>query len=542
MLREVFSSIVKSRSGERIMQVTPGQNHTRATAAARHYALRLSASSRGMLLSIVVYAGAVSTIQEAAISSEALDLGTRKQLLFDDTLIESKHGFRTTLNPATRTDKPVLEPEMPWEKYGCTVSTVMVHNGIYKLWYRATGEDKVGRLCYATSDDGIHWSRPKLRLVSYQGSKDNNIVFEHDGTVFIDPTDTPQRRFKLIGGWGKYAYRSVNDGGARFRYSPNRPAAWHYTGVSGAYSADGIHWTKCQRNPIMPWYTDTRNVVFWDDRIQKYVVYVRWNEHLRVKDGLLRGSFDYRAIGRAESNDFENFPLPRKIMEPDFEDPADADLWGGGLYDSAAVKYPFAANAYFIFTAAFHHSSDTLDVQLATSRDGVRFNRWLVPFVRLGRVGEFDSKGIYMGVGMLPMGDEIWMYYSGYVQPHDQADREQRRPAIGRVRVRRDGFVSQDASHRGGVLTTRPVLMRGSRLEVNMDASARGLLRVEILDAAGRVVPGFGRTESDGLHGNHIRGVVTWKGNANLSSLEGRTVRLRFLGQSLRLYAFQFVD
>ena len=63
---------------------------------------------------------------------------------------------------------------------------------------------------------------------------------------------------------------------------------------------------------IMPWYTDTRNVAFWDDRIQKYVAYVRWNEYLRVEDGALRGSFDYRAIARSESTDFENFPVPEK--------------------------------------------------------------------------------------------------------------------------------------------------------------------------------------------------------------------------------------
>ena len=490
----------------------------------------------------VIFGWLGAPLSNAAVGDEPLELGTRKWLLFDDRFVESKAGFETTLNPATRTDEAVLEPERPWERYGCTVSTVMAHDGEFKLWYRATGEDGAGRLCYATSDDGIRWFRPRLQLVDYQGRKDNNIVFEHDGTVFIDPTATQQRRFKLIGGWKKYAYKSVNDGGARFRYSPGQPASWHYAGVSGAYSADGIHWTKCQRNPIMPWYTDTRNVSFWDDRIQKYVAYVRWNEHLKVTDGLLRGSFDYRAIARAESDDFENFPLPQKVMEPDFDDPADADLWGGGLYNSAAIKYPFAADAYFIFTSAFHHSSDTLDVQLATSRDGVRFKRWREPFVRLGRAGAFDSKGIYMAAGMLPVGDEIWMYYAGYVTPHDQSNREGRRPAIGRVRLLRDRFVSQHASARGGVLTTRPIRMQGNRLEVNMDGSARGGLRVEILDETGRAFPGFGRDEADRLSGNDLRKVVAWKGNTDLSSLRGKTARLRFLAESMKLYAFEFVD
>ena len=215
-----------SARASRAKQVS-GEQQARATAVGSRLTRPLALSLRIVVLFVVLFACQGSTPGDDTDRSAPLELGIRKQLLLDDSLIESKEGFETTLNPATRTDQAVLQPEMPWEKYGCTVSTVMVHHSVYKLWYRATGEDGVGRLCYATSDDAIHWSRPTLGLVDYKGRQDNNIVFEHDGTVFVDPTDTPPRRFKLIGGWGKYAHSSVNDGGARFRYSPNRPAAWH---------------------------------------------------------------------------------------------------------------------------------------------------------------------------------------------------------------------------------------------------------------------------------------------------------------------------
>ena len=470
-----------------------------------------------------------------------INLGLEKQLLFDDSLIESKQGFKTTMNPAIRTDEPVLEPQMGWERYGCFAPTVLEHGGKYHMWYGARGEDKVSRLCYATSEDGVRWLRPSLGLYEYKGSKNTNIVFPHDGSVFMDPTAAPAKRFKMIGGWrNKYPYKNVYDGGARFRYMDPAPATWHYAAVSGAHSPDGVHWTECDRNPIMPWYTDTRNVAFWDDRINKYVAYIRWNEHFRVEDGVVKGSFDYRAIGRAESADFENFPAPGKIMEPDFDDPEDKDLWGGGLYDSATLQYPLAANAYFIFTAAFHHTSDTLDIQLAASRDGKNFRRWHEPFVRLGREGTFDSKMLHMGVGMLPMGDELWMYYGGYDQLHDQSELERYRSAIGRIKIRRDGFVSQDAPVEGGMLTTRPFELQGNRLEVNMDASSRGGLRVAILDEEGRALPGFSGEDADRLDRNDLRKVATWKGNSTLSTLRGKTVRLRFIGEAVKLYAFQF--
>ncbi len=489
--------------------------------------------------------------------SNPLTLGTAKQLLFDDALVEAKEGFTTTMNPATRTDTPVLMPEKPWESRGCSTPTVMLDEGIYKMWYSANGEDGVARTCYATSTDGIHWERPNLGLINYQGSHNNNIIPLNHESIFKDPSAEPEQRFKSISGGGKYDYVSVYGGGARFRYDENPPDTWHYGSVAGAYSPDGIRWTPCEKL-IMPWYTDTRNVAFWDDRLQKYVAYVRWNEYLRVEDGALRGSFDYRAIARSESADFENFPMPEKILEPDFDDPEDSDMWGGGLYDTAAVKYPFADNAYFIFTAAYYHTTDALDIQLATSRDGVHFTRWRAPFVRLGPDGAFDSMMLYMGVGILPIGDELWMYYTGYDQPHDKVSGEEYCSAIGSVRLRLDGFVSQDTGgtpfnppagtplnppasggNEGGWLTTRPFTFEGNHLEVNMDGSAKGWLKVEILDEGMQPLKGFTEAEADRIGGSSTAQTVTWDGKRDLLGLKGQTVRLRFVGQSVKLYAFQ---
>ena len=502
-----------------------------------------SATALGMM---VLLAGLAVACRQGPTENAApvgpLELGNRRQLLFDDRLVASKQGFAVTPNQAVRTESPVIEPEAPWEEGGIHVESVLAHDGLFRLWYRAYGEDRVSRLCYAASTDGIHWQRSDLGLFEYRGSKQNNIVLLNIGNVFFDPSAPEERRFKMICDRGKYAYPSAYDGGARFRYLDPPPATWHYSGIGGAYSPDGIHWTFTGKESIMPWYTDTMNVAFWDERIRKYVAYVRWNEYLRVKDGVLRGSFDYRAIARSESEDFENFPLPEKILEPDFDHPEDEDLWGGGLYDSAAIQYPFAQDAYFIFPAAFHHGSDTLDIQLGASRDGIRFTRWREPFVRLGRQGSFDSRMLYMGRGMLSMGDELWMYYSGFDQFHDQGKVEDYRSAIGRVRIRRDGFVSQDAPGSGGTLTTHSFDLKGRSLEVNMDASSRGWLKVEILDREQQPVPGFDEPSADRLYGNDVHQRVTWNGQDDLSSLAGRSIRLRFSGRSVKLYAFQFLE
>jgi len=499
-----------------------------------------------------------------------LDVDSYRQLLFDDAIIESKVGFKTTMNPALRTEGPVLVPEKPWEMGGVLgrLGSVFTDGNIHKMWYGARDSFEGGfRLCYATSEDGINWKRPNLGVISHKGSKKNNIVFEptfdmpkkfyHPGNVFKDPTALPERRYKHIYGDTRLPH-------------PER----EYTNYNfvAAYSPDGINWTPSEKRPIIPWYTDTMSVCFWDNRIEKYILYVRWNEGETYKDDIVYGFWEYRAIGRSESEDFENFPPPIKIMEPDTCAPQgmkkeaypvrtqrqtynrlQQKAWMD-LYHPGAVKYPYAENAYFMFLSPFYHKPDTIDVQLATSRDGVHFTLWSQePFLRLGPEGSFDSKQIHMEVGMIKMKDEIWMYYGGksvshddelglmrYGRKHKTEENAEMPTGIGRIRIRLDGFVSQDATRTGGSLTTLPIKFSGEHLYVNMDGSAGGWLKVEILDNLGNPISGFSEQQSDQLWGNDVNKLVKWEGKSSLKNLQDKTIKLRFIGQSVKVYAFQF--
>ncbi len=449
--------------------------------------------------------------------SSPVNIGSSKQLLLDDQLVERKEGFMLTVNPAVKMERPILLPEKTWEHNGiwCWLS-VIDDDGVYKMWYDAVGEDGHHRLCYAFSLDGINWHRPKLGIIEYKGSRDNNIVFEglpesrhHVGTVFKDPSAPEAERYKYI-----------------FGGRPDRRGHSIY----GAYSSDGIKWKLCKEESIIPWYTDTMNVCFWDEGKEKYVAFVRLNEECRIRGQI-------RAIGRTESERFDDFPPPVKIMEPDSRDPPDMDL-----YNSAAVKYPYASDVYLMFPSAFYHKHDTLDVQLATSRDGVNFIRWRTPpFLRLGPAGSFDSMEVYMGVGMLKVGDELWMYYGGFNVGHSDTKPKPGLGGIGMARVRLDGFISQDASPSGGNLLTVPLKFKGERLFLNMDGSAGGWLKVEILDENGRPIKGFSEKDADPLFGNNTHKLVTWRGRCNVSSLRDRIIKLRFIGRNVKLYAFQFL-
>ena len=84
------------------------------------------------------------------------------------------------------------------------------------------------------------------------------------------------------------------------------------------------------------------------------------------------------------------------------------------------------------------------------------------------------------------------------------------------------------------------LVFKGERLKLNIDTSALGSARVEILDEGGRPVPGFGSSDCDVINGSYTNREVTWKNKGDVRPLAGRTVRLRFVMRSTKLYAFEF--
>ena len=51
--------------------------------------------------------------------------GTQKQILFDDALVDDKRGFTLTMNPALRTESPVVVADKPWETGGVHLASIV---------------------------------------------------------------------------------------------------------------------------------------------------------------------------------------------------------------------------------------------------------------------------------------------------------------------------------------------------------------------------------------------------------------------------------
>lgn len=118
---------------------------------------------------------------------------------------------------------PVLTPGAPgsWDPTLAVATTVMVHQGVYKMWY-----DGDGGFGHATSTDGVAWVRHPGNPVLQPGAPgawDGNEIF--------------QSSVMVTGGLYRMWYTGVDVSGT------NR--------IGYATSADGVTWNRHPGNPVL---------------------------------------------------------------------------------------------------------------------------------------------------------------------------------------------------------------------------------------------------------------------------------------------------
>lgn len=473
-----------------------------------------------------------------------VSIGPESQLFVDDYLIHSRQGIiRIPHQPAKYPGNPILVADKPWEAANALSGGLYANGTIvfdpearqYRMYYNSAH-------LVAFSKDGLDWTKPNLGIVSFEGSRENNIVMGFSqptdmGSVIYDPRDPdPNRRWKAA----LYHY----DRGENPRWSRAKGVYGDHSGLYGFFSPDGLRWSSDavmlipgRRGPLVgaTWPltgTDDVSIVTWDGRLKKFVAW------LKIWD--LAGGRYYRARAMAFSDDFEHWSTPWAVLLPDKLDPPDAQFYAmdGWPYESMWVG----------MLKVLHSATGTkpADFQLITSHDGVHWERAgnRAAFIPNGPDGSYDH-GYHTNFSNPPIrfGDKLHFYYASTAMGKDRVA-SRIRTGICLATLRVDGFASL---HRAldaevGEVITRPLDFSGRTLTVNALASD-GPIRVEVLGAGPdddlKPIPGYTARECAPVDGDGIAQSVSWRSNADLSGLAGRRIRLRFiLSPTSALYSF----
>ena len=485
-------------------------------------------------------------------------------LFADDVELERTWDVNRVLGMPRISPEPLIVSDKPWET--ATGMYIMNYAGngsvIYdpelkkfRMWYGVLyqGADMMTKgvpslECYAESPDGLHWTKPTLGLVDYNGSKDNNIVYTSKGLglysfMFIvlrdEAESDPARRYKGLG--------------------PSYPVGYFLV-----TSPDGLHWSAPPRL-VSTVGLDTLGMT-WDPARKLFIMGGR--DSMTDKESLpFRGDpvtkGGKRVIGIFESKDMGRWKFQGRGLELDEED-------GNGLAFQHWCLNPFNyGNQYLglLYVASMRGASQIGWQELVSSRDGRQWRHAArhQSFLTQGVEHQWDSNSMLNIAGSppIPVGDEVYIYFTSRAN----------KGFPGVAILKRDRFIgiragdglpvphAKSYDDTGGTVepildgwhipyvVTRPIRITDRKLQVNLQTGSAGVLRVSLRrpfqsrsDSGGQELPGFSGAECLPVKGDATRMEVRWKGDKDLSSLVGQDVVLMFEFKDATLWSFRFAN
>ena len=469
------------------------------------------------LLPLFVAAGCLS----ATLISPPLRAGDDGSLVFfafDDHSIPWHHNTRVTLLQAEKHPaNPIVRcgpPGAPDHGHAILYGTVIHDEGKFRMWYLGMIERelKAGQapgwwrpMCYAESDDGIHWEKPKLGLVELNGNRGNNICLIESNphslsrvndflSVLYEPRDPdPSRRYKAAF-IAHMPFEEVNGGRSRIGPDERRWASFVC-----ATSADGLKWRVVGDRPM-----NAGGERFEVSNLYRFGDFYYAGGQLISPWAFQR---DGRQIGRVmltyRSPDFTHwsrakalsFARPGQTIAQPVEGQQThmgAGLWNRGnvlvglygMWQDGPKEKPRGAS---------HLWGTHIDLGLIVSNDGIHFREPVPDFkvIARGKEGQWDSTALLQGHALVNVSDETMIWYS-----HWDTSGKLESMEIGLATLRRDGFgyLSRHVPGQDAHCITKniPASPHGYRLRLNVEgATPETPLIVELLDRYGQPLPKF---------------------------------------------------
>jgi N-acetylneuraminic acid mutarotase len=442
-----------------------------------------------------------------------VNIASRWELFVDEYLVAEKNGVALKLHEPVKREV-VLTTDQPWEGPTCGYFSAIQDGKKVRLYYRGSAEgsdhsaDQV--TCVVESNDGIHFSRPKLGLIEAGGTKDNNVIWRgvesHNFAAFLDtnPKAKPDERYKGLGG--------VKEPGKNWMTGETPGGLYAFA------SPDGLRWHKIKSETVMTKGAfDSQNVAFWDAPRKRYASYTRIFTN-KIRDIQSSHSSDFLSWSDATLNRYA------------------ADVQPEHFYTCATVPCPGAPHLMLSFPKRYvvtrqkiteHKFKGVSDAVFMSSRDGVNWSRaFREAWVRPGTDPKnWTDRNQMTAAGIIETAPDEW---SLYVSEHYRsADHRMRR-----VTVRKQGFASMHADAKGGEFTTKPLTFTGSRLMLNYATSAAGSVQIDVLDETGKILATMPE-----LYGDELEAKVL-----NVSAFKDQSIRLRVKLKDADLYALRFAD
>jgi hypothetical protein len=443
--------------------------------------------------------------------------------------LEMRAPKRHPANPVLRRGDPGAPDAQGVQFYG----SIIREGGKFRLWYVAFDDDQESKVpsarwrpAYAESDDGLHWVKPRLGLVEYHRSLENNLVEIDPALGFVnlkvlrDPDDPdPQRRYKMSAHvyfrhhtrLGTLAPYASPDGLHWKLLVPAKPKnaelqerdlvlpGVHFEPAGGLYKWEGL-FHACGQNAM----NATRPYQGRVTRMVRSADFVHWSPTMNI--GFIREP-QHVVLG------------PRRSLEGE-QTHEGISVWNRG-------------NVLVGLVGQWHGAKEwkdiTIDLGFVLSNDGASFrepaHEWT--FLRRGEDGAWDQGGVLQAQGFENIGAQTFIYYGAW-DPRTRAESPPPRGGVGIALLPRDRFgelVVEEAGHGPGnyqlpeitaeFVTSALTVAKGSAPRFYVNASGLGpeaALKVELLDALEQPLPGFCGAQAAVVRESGFQTAVAWPG------------------------------
>ncbi|MBP1990113.1 hypothetical protein [Paenibacillus eucommiae] len=448
--------------------------------------------------------------------------------------------------------EPVIRPSeqvnAPDASAAMFYGTVLFDEGKYRIWYcglslglnpdmpiedlnaaKASNLDVVvmGPICYAESEDGIHWVKPNLRQLQFKGSMDNNALnlpdaIVHCPTIIKDEDDPdPNRRYKMV-----------------YQYFLHTDHAQGWGTMRTATSPNGIDWVAGPREKVFEFVEHAAFYKFND----LYIVNTHKNSHWNRGEG---GSHSGRQGYVFISSDFENWleESAESFALPEPHDPKQRGVYKSydqmHLGTAAAVYNTTAIGLYCMWHNNEDFSKISGDLGIVVSNDGIRFHEPYKGHIYLGKedspVTPIANKHfptvLLQSNGFLNVGDETRIYHGRWRNvgtfPYEEKTGYYGEIAFASIPRDRWGALGLYPEEAKGSLWSVTMIVPDEDWELLLNAEGAQGMRVEISDEKFHLIPQFSGANSGFLElDNGFECPVTWP-QGSLRKLAGQSIRLR---------------